>query len=447
MSTIAANAYVGLAGRDEIFTAFASNQAYNINGLDGDDAIGGGDLSDIQFGGLGRDLIFGGAGNDAIYGDQSFADETTSVNQAFAAGADAIFAGSGSDTIFAGGGNNFANGGGDNDLILGGSGNEFLQGGSGDDRVEGGAGNDKLFGGTDAEANQKSFLDANIGQFTTYFNGRDDSQQQTLWRPSDYTIQSPALTNTGADYLDGGAGNDLLDGGDGADTMIGGLGDDTFYVDNAMDRVVEAAGEGTDTVYAAATFGLGSGVQVETLQTTDAAAATAISLAGNEFTQTIYGNAGANTLSAGSGGNDNLLGLGGNDSLSGNGAANYLQGGAGKDGLAGGGGNDIFYFTTALDASTNVDTIVDFANASGNDDTLRIDNAVFAKLANTGPLAGGFFTANADGVAKDSNDYIVYETDTGKLFYDSNGSAADGATQFALLSTKPTLTAADFYVI
>ena len=44
-------------------------------------------------------------------------------------------------------------------------------------------------------------------------------------------------------------------------------------------------------------------------------------------------------------------------------------------------------------------------------------------------------------------DRIVYETDTGKLFYDSNGNAAGGAVQFGLLTSGLALTNADFFVI
>ena len=55
--------------------------------------------------------------------------------------------------------------------------------------------------------------------------------------------------------------------------------------------------------------------------------------------------------------------------------------------------------------------------------------------------------ANASGAAVDASDRIIYETDTGKLFYDSNGSAAGGATQFALVSTGLELTREDFFIV
>ncbi|MEW5995220.1 MAG: calcium-binding protein, partial [Candidatus Zixiibacteriota bacterium] len=49
----------------------------------------------------------------------------------------------------------------------------------------------------------------------------------------------------GADRLYGDIGDDVLDGGEGADRMYGGLGADTYYVDNALDSVVELGSLGT----------------------------------------------------------------------------------------------------------------------------------------------------------------------------------------------------------
>ena len=57
------------------------------------------------------------------------------------------------------------------------------------------------------------------------------------------------------------------------------------------------------------------------------------------------------------------------------------------------------------------------------------------------------FVANASGTAEDANDRIIFETDTGKLFFDSNGSTAGGAAQFAKVSSDLELTASSFSII
>ena len=150
---------------------------------------------------------------------------------------------------------------------------------------------------------------------------------------------------------------------------------------------------------------------------------------------------------------ENLTGSNFNDSVYGNSAANAINGGAGNDvikgyagndTLTGGSGSDTFNFNTALNAATNVDTITDFNVAA---DTIQLDDAIFTVLA-VGTLAAAAFAANGTGLAGDSSDRIIYETDTGKLFYDRDGSGVsfDGI-QFAKVSTGLSLTNADFMVI
>lgn len=236
----------------------------------------------------------------------------------------------------------------------------------------------------------------------------------------------------GNDQLFGDAGNDRLDGGTGADRMTGGAGNDTFIVDNLADKVLEAAGGGTDTVFASVTFALAAGQQIEVLATTALAGTAGIGLSGNEFAQRIAGNNGNNKLSGGGGG-DTIVGNGGHDTIA---------GGLGNDTLTGGSGYDIFVFDAALGAG-NVDRITDFNVAQ---DTIRLENGIFKGLA-AGQLSVAVFVSNKTGLAGDATDRIIYESDTGKLFFDSNGTATGGSTHFATLAPNLALTNADFLVI
>ncbi|MFD1986914.1 calcium-binding protein [Mesorhizobium newzealandense] len=226
------------------------------------------------------------------------------------------------------------------------------------------------------------------------------------------SIANVITGNSGVNILIGLGGNDTLDGKEGADTMQGGIGNDTYYVDNAGDHIVETIGQGIDNVQAYVSFNL-TGQELENLQLRTSAS---INGTGNSIANVIGGNSGNNIIN----------GLGGNDTLSG------AQ------------GNDSFVFTTALDASTNVDTITDFSVV---DDTIQVDNLIFAALGGNGTLTADQFVANASGTADNTSQHIVYETDTGWLYYDSNGSTAGGSTHFATLAANLALTNADFVVV
>ena len=185
--------------------------------------------------------------------------------------------------------------------------------------------------------------------------------------------------NAGNDTLHGAAGNDSLDGGAGSDSMIGGAGNDTYVVNQTGDRVVEAAGGGTDTVRSSASHSLAA--NVENLILTGTAN---LNGTGNSAANRLTGNAGANRID-GRGGADTMVGGAGNDTYTvdrtgdrvveaasggidtvragasftlsnhverliltgtanlngtGNGAANTLIGNAGANTLVAGGGND-----------------------------------------------------------------------------------------------------------
>jgi hypothetical protein len=156
-------------------------------------------------------------------------------------------------------------------------------------------------------------------------------------------------------------------------------------------------------------------------------------LVGNDAKNTLKGMSGKDTLKSGAG-KDLLYGGAGND---------QLNGGAGNDYLKGGADKDSFVFSNALtNASTsNVDRIVDF---SVKDDTIRLENKVFKGLK-AGKLPGSKFCIGPQ--AKDASDRIVYDKATGDLFYDPDGTGAAAQVKFAVLTSHPKLTAADFFII
>lgn len=65
----------------------------------------------------------------------------------------------------------------------------------------------------------------------------------------------------------------------------------------------------------------------------------------------------------------------------------------------------------------------------------------------TGSLGTQFYAAAGATNGHDGNDHIVYNSTTGALYYDSNGSAAGGTTQIAVVTGHPTLVVGDFAVV
>ena len=120
----------------------------------------------------------------------------------------------------------------------------------------------------------------------------------------------------------------------------------------------------------------------------------------------------------------NLVGNGFAQTIRGNAGANSLNGGMGNDTLQGGTGTDVFVFSTAL-GSSNIDVISDY---SVIDDQITLDDIVFTGLARRG-LAATAFTANETGLATNASHRIIYETDTGHLYFDADGSGSGAAVQ------------------
>jgi hypothetical protein len=134
-------------------------------------------------------------------------------------------------------------------------------------------------------------------------------------------------------------------------------------------------------------------------------------------------------------GNDSLLGTVGNDRLYGKG---------GNDSLTGNPGADWFVFDTTPNAATNNDTVTDFAPST---DRLLLSDVIFsAPTLARGVLAADQFVAGASPTPVDANDHILYNTSTGTVSYDPDGSGAALAVVFATLANQPALAATDIYV-
>ncbi len=208
--------------------------------------------------------------------------------------------------------------------------------------------------------------------------------------------------------------------------MAGLGGDDRYVVDDTGDVVVELSGGGRDTVLSSASYRIGAHVEKLTLT-----GSSAIDGRGNSGDNVLTGNEAANTLS-GSSGDDTILGGRGND---------RIFGGTGDDTLRGEGGADRFYFDTALNASTNVDRLVYFSSA---DDTILLKQTVFSGISAPGTLSGGAFRSGT--AAADASDRIIYDSATGKIFYDPDGKGGAAQVLFATVAEGTALTAADFFV-
>jgi len=230
------------------------------------------------------------------------------------------------------------------------------------------------------------------------------------------------------DFSTGGTstyGNDVIDGGSGVDTI-------DFGGSNAQSAIVANLAAGTLSGGGAAGAGSATLTNIENAVGTQFGD----SITGDAHDNFFYGWLGNDTLSGGAG-NDQLNGVDGNDSI---------KGGAGNDTLIGGAGADFFVFDQPAGAA-NADRITDFASGA---DRLQFDNAAMAALGADGNFAAGdarFFAAAGAAGGHDADDRLVYNTSTGQLFYDDDGSGAHAAQLVVTLQAGAALSATDISVI
>jgi Ca2+-binding RTX toxin-like protein len=423
---------IDLAGNEFVQTIHGNAGVNRLKGGGGGDFLFGLAGGDQLYGETGNDFLTGGAGADYLSGGTgsdtaSYATATARVvvqlatpanNQGEAAGdtfnsIEHVIGSAFDDGMVGTVGANRIDGGKGADRIFGIDGDDTLIGGIGADYLSGGVGNDTA-----------SYVTAGarvVVQLLTPSNNEGNANGDTFNSIENITggnFNDGLVGNTGANRLEGGQGDDRIFGVDGNDTLIGGGGADYL-----------SGGTGTDLAsYATAKAAVVVSLANPSINKGDAAGDTFNSienLSGSAYNDLVYGNS-ANNVINGDAGNDIIKGYAGNDTLTGS---------AGKD---------TFVFNTALNASTNTDTITDFSVV---DDVIQLDNAFFTTLTTLGTLATAAFRANTTGLAADSSDRIIYETDTGELYYDANGSASGGSVLFAKLGIGLGITAGDFAVI
>ena len=417
----------------------------------------------------GNDSLVGGAGNDTINGL------------------------GGDDTLIGLAGNDSLSGGDGNDSLGGGDGNDTLDGGAGVDTLDGGLGNDTYIvtggdqvtdsGGTDTVIAVNTSWDLGLGSGLENLTLRGDPTNGD-WGGSGNELnnvirdeRAPA-TNSGLAFLNGGGGDDTLIGNGasevfqfganyGNESVVGGGGGDRLVFNGVPSTPAIFANFITGTVLGGGGTVTFTGIgRIEATNSDDHIIGgltdlVAFGLGGND---TLEGGAG-NDLLVGDEGPDFLGGFVGNDLLTGGAGNDQLLGGRGADTLDGGTGNDTLRGETAdslaggtyadsfvfdvQPGAANADTIVDFQSGA---DQIHLDARVMSALGTTGTFAPGdarFYAAPGATSGHDADDRVIYDTSTGNLYYDADGSGAGAGQLIAtVLNNRPAapLVASDIIV-
>ena len=241
------------------------------------------------------------------------------------------------------------------------------------------------------------------------------------------------------DTLDGSDGNDTISGGSaGDDELTGGEGDDTFSIK------LHAASLDTITV---TDFGLGADKFDGTFSVAGELDITlSDSIEGPLDLFKTLGSLGVATVTGGTA----------DDVITGGKSADSISGAYGADSINGGDGADTFIFSNGIKGNKNIDKVKDFVHGQ---DKIYLSADIFPKLA----VAVGFVSGNeplslakADSnflvsglkvKATDASSYLLYDTATGRLSYDEDGSGKLAASSFVTLTGKPALTLDDFWIV
>ncbi len=433
---------------NNVLTGSSSSDA-SINGRAGDDTMfgmGGNDTFDMSTGGTssyGNDVIDGGSGVDTIdFGANARSHINADLAFGFIFGGgdggagtievwnvENLVGGAFGDTIF---GNSSAN------FLYGGGGNDVLGGVGGNDTLEGGAGTDYYMfqGAVPSAGNADTIVGFSSGSERIYLDGRWHAGLGTegQFSAGDARFRSGAGVNSAQDSTDRVVYN----------TTTGQLWYDADGAGGAAAALI-ATLPGAPSLAATDIFAINTNPLVGTSGDDWLVGTpgndTIDGLGGND---TLEGQAGGDTVIGGDGA-DLLQGQDGNDSLSGGTGIDTLDGGLGNDTLDGGTEANNHIFSVAPGAA-NADTIVGFASG---DDLVVLDPAAYASIGGSGffaPDDARYHSGAGVNSAHDASDRVVYNTTTGQLWYDADGTGAGAAQLIATLQGAPAFVATDVFV-
>jgi serralysin len=289
----------------------------------------------------------------------------------------------GNDSLFGNDGNDTLRGQGGDDVLEGGLGDDTLDGGAGADTMRGGSGDDTYVVGATldvvAELGNEG-IDTVRTSLSSYVLG--DDVENLVYTG---TVAFAGTGNALANIITGGVGADTLNGGAGIDIMTGGRGNDIYVVDEALDRVIEVAAGGTDTVRTTlSSYALGADVENLTF------------IGSGPFIG--EGNALVNAITGGI-------------------SDDTLDGGLGADRLTGGSGNDVYLIDNTADViveTTGGTSGIDQARVSVNSYTLatNVEELVFVGAGN---FSGVGNASNNTMTGGDGNDSLNGGTGSDRL--------------------------------
>jgi Ca2+-binding RTX toxin-like protein len=204
--------------------------------------------------------------------------------------------------------------------LFGHDGSDILNGANGHDLLDGGQGADVMTGGGGDDTYR---LDSEGDVIVEHLNGGVDTVEVS-WTYlltehfENVTLLGDAAVNASGNSADnvlrGNTAANVLEGGGGRDSLEGGAGNDVYLVDE-YDSVVEAAGEGIDTVRITVSPGgwLPYFALWDNVENAELLAEGDVAIDGNGSDNYLLGNAGSNAMN-GMGGEDTMVGDAGDDS-------------------------------------------------------------------------------------------------------------------------------------